>query len=92
MTHRGNDTYQRMLDAGLLIAHGGLHKVTSRSVGAAVGVAHSNVLYHFGSVDRLRDLVARYAVQRGDKIVIERLKLDNHPALVPILPPKVAFG
>lgn len=71
-----------MLDAGLAIGrHGGLHTVTSRSVGKVLGVAHSNVLYHFASVETLRREVAEYAVRIGDKRMIERLKADRHPAV-----------
>lgn len=77
---KGETTKQRILETGLELARGGLHLVTSRNVGGRLDISHSNVLYHFGSAEKLRNEVAEFAVRRQDRKAVIRLLMDDHPA------------
>lgn len=78
---RGDVTRERMLAAALVLAQSGLHRVTTRAIGAVIGCAHTNVRYYFGTAAELRQAVAEYAIANGDKRVIARLIMDEHSSV-----------
>lgn len=60
---------------------GGEAAVSARRIAREMGISHAGVLYGFQSADRMREAVAREAVQRGDAGVIRRLIVDGHVAV-----------
>lgn len=69
-------TRDKCLKAGLKL----WPNVTAVAVGKAVGLTHSAVLYHFQN-NSLKDAVAAYAVERGDKRVMAQLIVSRHKAV-----------
>lgn len=74
---RGDEQRARILCAGLRL----WPAASARAIGAALGMSHSNVLYHFGNADGLRNAIAAHAVQRGESRVITYLIAEKHAAV-----------
>lgn len=74
---RGETQRTRILGAGLQL----WPAASARAIGAALGMSHSNVLYHFGNADALRNAIAAHAVQCGESRVIGYLIAEKHAAI-----------
>lgn len=72
---------EAILAAGLVEARAGLAAVTMRGIARSVGVSHKQIARSFGTVEAMRQAIAAEAVARGDRQVIGRLVVDNHPAV-----------
>ena len=60
--------------------------VSARKIGQTLGLTHSAVLYHFGSVDMLKGAIAAEAVRLGDRVIVPGLIVSNHPAAAALTP------
>lgn len=76
MSH-GDEQRRRILDAGLKL----WPDIAARKIGDAVGMSHTNVLYHFGNADGLRTAIAEHAVACSDARVIRYLIAEKHAAV-----------
>ncbi len=74
MAEKGEATRLAILNAGLKL----WPYATPSKIAREVGITHAAVLYHFTNV---RDAVAFHAVQVGDELVINYLRLEGHPAV-----------
>lgn len=70
---KGEQTRQRILEAGVIIAEKGLHRCTSRAIGKALDMSHVNVFYYFKSTAKLQNAIAEFAVQHNCKRVVTQL-------------------
>lgn len=70
----------QILEAGVKLWERGSEHVNARAVGKEVGLSHAGVLYHFKSVDNLKQKVAEHAVANNRVNVVRQLILTNHPA------------
>lgn len=55
--------------------------VNARAIGREIGIAHTNVLYHFGDVEGLRNAIANEAVRVKNSKVIAQLIIERHSAV-----------
>lgn len=55
--------------------------INARAIGRDIGIAHSNVLYHFTDIETLRNAVADAAVRAGNSRVIAQLIIERHKAV-----------
>lgn len=55
--------------------------VNSRAIGRDLGIAHTNVLYHFGDIETLRNAIADEAVRVKNSRVIAQLIIEKHKAI-----------
>lgn len=79
-----SDMKQDILAIGVRLWAAGIEP-SARRIAAEAGLAgHAAVLYHFTTSSRLRDAVARHAVDTGDSRVIVRLIAEKHPAVCDI--------
>lgn len=77
----GDRRKEAILIAGLELARSsGMAAVTARGIGLKLGLSHAGILYHHKSSAALRDAVAAFAVQEGDRAVVPQLITANHPA------------
>lgn len=76
MSH-GKEIKKSILRAGLVL----WPNVTARAIGRRLDMTHSNVLYHFDTVDNLVSAVANYAVEIGESRVIVQLIAAKHAAI-----------
>lgn len=72
---------QDILNQGVLLWREGPEKVTARAIGKRLGMTHAGVLYHFKSVSKLKDEIAKHAVATGDVAVVPKLIVANHHAI-----------
>ncbi len=69
---------QKILQAGIKAWHKNPQSVTASQTGRMIGLTHAGVLYHFPK--GLKDAVAAYAVEIGDKRIVPQLIVCRHPA------------
>lgn len=79
---KSETTRATILAVGVQCARKGLHMVTARRIAALAGVHHSNIVYYFKSNAALLDAVADQALADGNALVVARLILEKHPAVV----------
>ena len=82
----GEKIKSRIIAAGLDLWRSDPASVTARRVGAALGMTHSAILYHFGTSDGLKAAIAVEAVKIGDASIVPQLIVANHPAAAGIEP------
>lgn len=73
---KNDQVKQNILDVGLKL----WPDISARAIGRELEIAHTNVLYHFGDIDKLRDAVAVEAVRIGNSHVIAQLIITKHRA------------
>lgn len=76
---RGEKTRRLILTTGLKMWKKDPDSVTANKVAKAIGMGHATVLYHFP--EGVKNAVAEYAVERGDKRVMAQLIVAKHPAV-----------
>lgn len=82
MGQHGTRVRTAILDEGLkLWPH-----VSARGIARILHIDHSSVLYHFGSVARLRYAVAAHAIERRDDRVIRYLIAEKHDVIASLPP------
>lgn len=72
-------TKNKILEAGLKAWKKNPDSVTASNIGRMIGVTHAAVLYHFPK--GVKNAVAEYAVEKGDKKIITHLIALGHPAV-----------
>lgn len=55
--------------------------VNARAIGRKLLMHHTNILYYFGDVEKLRNAVAAEAVRIGNSRVIVQLMMEKHSAV-----------
>lgn len=53
--------------------------ITVRSVAKKIGVAHSAVLYHFKSLEQLKNSIATHAIDTHNVGVVSQMIVSDHP-------------
>lgn len=76
MSH-GKDVKERILNAGLIL----WPDVSSRSIGRYLDMSHSNILYHFGDANGLKNAIAKHAIHECKSHIIVQLIASNHPSI-----------
>lgn len=79
--NHGERVRAAILAAGLELWRCDPSTVSARGIGRRLGMTHSAVLYHHGTIAALRDAVAAHAVAMGDAVVIPMLIVARHPAV-----------
>lgn len=77
---KGARTRASIVEIGLQVWRETPEKVNANHIASLVGITHGACLYHFKTVDLLRDAIAQHAVRTGDKIVVPMLLAARHPA------------
>lgn len=78
-----NERLEQILTVGLTIAATkGLHEVKLQTVADLAGVTHTMVLHCAGSAKKLRDMVARRAIETNNRDVITYLIATRHPLIL----------
>ena len=78
-TKHGERVRLKIIEAGMqLWANGGHFNVTARKIGESIGMTHTNILYHFKDTARLREAIAKHAVDEKNSKVIVHLIALNH--------------
>lgn len=67
---------KEILQAGIKAWHENPQSVTASNIGRMIGLTHAGVLYHFPK--GLKDAVAQYAMQIGDKKIVPQLIVTKH--------------
>ncbi len=70
---------QIMAHATRVAIDGFLYDVTADAIAEAVGVKRPTVLYHFGSMQGLRDAVVRTAIRRENLSILAQAIASNDP-------------
>jgi AcrR family transcriptional regulator len=70
-----NDVKRRALEAGIRAwPHIGV-----RSIAREIGVKHTAVLYHFKTLDQLKNSIATHAIDTHNTAVVLQMIMSNHP-------------
>lgn len=77
----GDRVKQTILDAALDLWRDNPTAVTPSNIADRTNVTKFVVLYHFKSVDGLRNAAAEYAVEKGESRIIVQLIATKHPAV-----------
>lgn len=77
---KGARTKASIVEIGLQVWRETPDKVNANHIASLVGITHGAIIYHFDSVDSLRDAIAEYAVRIGDPIVVPMLIAARHPS------------
>lgn len=77
---KGARTKAEIVEVGLQVWRETPDKVNANHIASLVGITHGAVLYHFRTVDALRNAIAEHAVRIGDCTVIPMLLAAKHPA------------
>lgn len=84
---KGKKTKLRILNAGLKL----WPDVTLQSIATASSCTHQAVLYHFGTVENLKNKIAEHAVDLNDSKVIVQLMIVEHEAVRYLTPRDRAY-
>lgn len=76
---RGELTRDKILKTGIKMWLNNPDSVTANAIAEKIGVVHATVLYHFPK--GVKDSVAEYAVQTGEKKIICQLIALDHKAV-----------
>lgn len=81
MTKHGDAVRAKILEIGMKLWASG-QAPTARAIASDLGVsAHSAVIYHFGSAEKLRNAIAARAVETENNRVIVQLIATKHKAV-----------
>lgn len=80
MTH-GEAIKLKIIQTGISIWLEKSGKITSNDVATRLDMTPANVLYHFKSIENLRNSVAAYAVQTDNSPIVLHLISVNHSAV-----------
>jgi AcrR family transcriptional regulator len=83
----GDATRNRILKTGAKLWRSDPASVSARQIGKQLGLTHSAILYHYGSIDRLKEEIAQYAIATGDAKIIAHLIVTGN-ALVKDMAPE----
>ncbi len=78
---RGEKTRKRILEAGLNLWIEQNGNVNAHQIAVVMDVTHSAILYHYKTVENLRNSIAEYAVKVGNSRVIMHLVALRHPSV-----------
>jgi AcrR family transcriptional regulator len=77
----GERTKREILEAGVKLWIPSNGQINAHSIGASIGLTHSAILYHFGTINELRNAVAEHAVSVGNSRIIMHLVSMRHAAI-----------
>ncbi len=78
---QGEKTRKKIMDAGLKLWIEQNGNVNSHQIAVVLDMTHSAVLYHYKTVENLRNSIAEHAVNTGNSRVIMHLLSLRHPSV-----------
>lgn len=77
----GAQKREAIIQAGLDLWRDDPASVSARRIGKVLGMSHAGILFHYKSVDGLKNAIAERAVEMCDPVIIPKLIVAGHPAI-----------